>query len=124
VIEQCFPISFLNTKQYFSVYQVIEYQHRGLPHAHIVARLTSHPETLQEKLDFIGEHIQAKFSLSQPNEDLVLHDKYNQLIKDTMIHRCAQAVNGCLDKQGMCRRGYMTRPCCNYDSIDERGTPQ
>jgi hypothetical protein len=103
------------------IHQVIEYQHRGLPHAHIVVKLSNHPETLQTKVAFIGENICARFTSCPSDDDPELHKKYQQLIRDTMIHRCAQAVNGCLDKHGICRRGYKTRPCCYSDSIDEKG---
>jgi len=103
-------------------FKVIEYQHRGLPHAHIAVRLTNHPANEQEKRDFMSRFICARYTQCPPNGDIQLHEKYQTLIKDTMVHRCANAVNGCLNKEGVCKRGYMTRPCSIINSMDEKGS--
>jgi hypothetical protein len=100
---------------------VIEYQHRGLPHAHIVVRLDNHPLNAQDKLAFIAQHICARYTSCGAYEDAETHERYQQLIRGTMTHRCAQAVNGCLNKAGVCKRGYKTRPCGDRDYMDERG---
>lgn len=79
---------------------VIEYQHRGMPHAHIVVSFydapTSDANTEEELAAFIDMHITAEH-MSQPETDEDLH--YEQLITDHMTHHCAVASNGCKKKR-------------------------
>ena len=55
----------LNAGKYFNgqvpVYKihVIEFQERGLPHAHIVFRLSDHPKNEAESLQFIKDYIRT-----------------------------------------------------------------
>jgi hypothetical protein len=117
---------------------VIEYQHRGLPHAHIVAKLSDAPTTIQEKLQWIDKNIQARFpdNINQINaviernknggnnwEGLETDVKYVQQIKSVMIHRCSASVNGCKNKDGICKEGYMTLQVNDTSSFDTKGYP-
>lgn len=70
-------------------------QHRGLPHAHIVCQIENAPRNAQEnKLRWIDEHIQARFP--PPGTDAT----YAALIVAHNLHKCASAVNGCLNSNG------------------------
>jgi hypothetical protein len=120
---------------------VIEYQFRGLPHAHIVFRLHNAPSTTDEKLNFIDQHISAKYPnpFHELNDDELQlltndqfdkyqkekdnHTRYCELIDNYMTHSCSTAVNGCQDKNGLCKRGYMTRKTNTMTSFDNKGYP-
>jgi hypothetical protein len=127
----------LRTGKYFEkgivqyIMYVIEYQHRGLPHAHIVVRLNNHPENEEEiaKLRFISKHIQARYPnalpLNSSAAEKVLYDKYVDLITSKMLHKCStQAPNGCKkDIDARCRHGYSETVQNESDSFDEKGYP-
>jgi hypothetical protein len=75
---------------------VIEYQHRGLPHAHIVVRLTNIAGEKPAMVEWIDKYI----STTCPNEEE--NPKLHNAVKSFMIHKCSNAVNGCLNDEGLC----------------------
>lgn len=82
----------------------IEYQNRGLPHVHIVLRLTNMPtkEDKENQLKWIKKYIDT----CVPRERNVNYSvKRRDLVKQHMLHKCSNASNGCL-KNGKCSRGY------------------
>jgi len=109
-----------NTKPVYIMY-VIEYQHRGLPHAHIVLRLGNMPnnESDAENIKWIDTHIQACYPQEVETDD---DEDYEDKINQHMKHKCAEAKNGCLDKNGYCKRGY-TSMIVRETTFDERGYP-
>ena len=101
---------------------VIEFQHRGLPHVHIVYRLENGPDHSDKQacIQFIDKYISAKMPIitnESSDEDL----RYEQIVKDMMIHECHDQVNGCL-KDGICKRKYSNQTILNTD-ITEEGYP-
>jgi hypothetical protein len=40
-----------------------------------------------------------------------------------MVHKCATAVNGCLNKDGVCSKGYQKKVLCPNTTFDEKGMP-
>ncbi len=73
----------------FLIY-VIEYQHRGLPHAHIACGMSNAPDHKQTDVvaTWIDENISAElpdFDEGSPPNDIL----YKQLVKDHMSHKCA-----------------------------------
>ena len=97
---------------------VIEYQHRGLPHAHIVVKLKDVDDNDNDaKLVFIDEFIRARFPPA--GEDL----EYATLIEEHMIHKCSDADNGCLNEKGHCKRGYQLNEVRAKSIFDEKGYP-
>ena len=96
---------------------VIEYQHRGLPHAHIVIKLYDVPEETDGKIIFIDEHIRARY----PTQGQDTH--YAQLITEHMVHRCSDASNGCLDSNNLCKRGYPKPTGTSTTTFDDREYP-
>jgi len=101
---------------------VIEWQERGLPHAHIVIRLTNHPETDKE-IDYINEHICAERDRIFDTDDEATQ-RYKRYVDSYMIHRCySVSKGGCLNLNGICKRGY--NQCERKETtIDDRGFPQ
>jgi hypothetical protein len=119
---------------------VIEYQFRGLPHAHLVFRLHNAPTTDAEKLSFIQTYFKAQYpefnkvteleldmmsnvETESYNKKLEEHELYEQYINNNMTHTCSSSINGCLDKNNLCKRGYMTLSVNNAASFDTKGYP-
>ena len=100
--------------------RVIEYQNRGLPHAHIVFKLEGVPVDRDGKCDWIDEHICAEmptrparalndtFGLTEEEKVQLIEDwtYYSDTIR-FMRHACHDGVNGCLDSNGRCKKGNM-----------------
>ena len=63
---------------------VIEYQFRGLPHAHIVFRSENAPNSIDSKLQFISEHFQARYP--EPFKELT--DVEQQLLRRKVRRIC------------------------------------
>ena len=100
------------------VMRVIEYQNRGLPHAHIVFKLEGVPDDVEGKCDWIDEHICAEmprkptravddtFGLSEDEKKKLTEDwTYYRDATHFMTHKCFEGLNGCLDSNGRCKRG-------------------
>ena len=120
---------------------VIEYLFRGLPHAHMVFRSENSPTTIDAKLQFISEHFQARYpepfkELTEVEQQLLKekslekyvqnkedHAKYEEYINSYMTHTCSESINGCKDKNGLCKRRYMTRKVNTANCFDEKGYP-
>ena len=85
----------------------IEYQHRGLPHAHIVVRLSNmpHDEDIEGQLRWIKKHIHS--CAPRPHDCDYFTPQRRDLVRKHMLHTCSNAVNGCL-KDGKCKRRYDT----------------
>ena len=83
----------------------IEYQHRGLPHEHIVIRISNMP-TSEDKncqLEWKSQHIH---SCAPRGDDCAYYTKERRdVVRQHMLHKCSSASNGCL-KDGKCTRGY------------------
>jgi len=50
--------------------------------------------------------------------------KYYECVLRDMVHVCSNAVNGCLDQHGNCKRGYRTRDTMECTTLDENGYPK
>ena len=65
---------------------VIEWQERGLPHAHIIIRLTNHPN--KEDIErFMDDFICAE-RVAVSTTDSEEAKKYKQYVDQYMIHKC------------------------------------
>ena len=51
------------------------------------------------------------------------YNAYLEAVNRDMIHVCSSAVNGCLDKDGVCKRGYRNRTIRFYTTLDDNGYP-
>ena len=59
---------------------------------------------------------------SIPNEDNN-NLAYFNAVKDNMIHQCSKAINGCLDANNICKRGYGNSEPRPFTFLDENGYP-
>ena len=107
---------------------VIEYQHRGLPHAHIVFRLHTQLETDQQRIAFMEEFISARFPDPLPADaspqEIQKHERYIELINKGMTHTCSrQTPNGCKMNGDVCKKKFpfAIAPSC---SINAKGYPE
>jgi len=68
---------------------VFEWQERGLPHCHLVFRLTDHPKTTMECIDFIDRYIRTDLNISvhDTNYSSEENETYLNAVKNIMTHR-------------------------------------
>jgi hypothetical protein len=133
MLYRCYPCTyFYRCGKYFRdangspqlayILSVIEYQHRGLPHAHIVYKILNVGATIAGKEKWMNEHIQARFPAPLPPDaamdDVVKQAKYEELIESYMIHKCIGGERGCKDDKGYCKRGYMDHQCTTQTKVD------
>jgi len=102
---------------------VVEYQFRGLPHVHMVLRLTNcfeiDDENQEGLFDFVNKHFIAEmprfageadqniFPANNEIFDNTYQEKARELVRMHNIHHCAVAINGCKKEcTDKCRRGY------------------
>jgi hypothetical protein len=147
---------------------VIEYQERGLPHAHISFRLEDMPDvsmpnynellgawadnevqasipkilSVQEIIDknkkYKRKHIsritgvletdaQFEIRFDKENETEYEHQaEYIRLVAKHMKHAHSSSltqVNGCLDKNNVCNKGYSNKPISHHTTFDSKGFP-
>ena len=89
--------------------RVIEYQHRGLPHTHMVVQHDNILDwkTEKEKLALcVDENINATYPLIDESSCDCMKNIHN-LIKTHTIHKYYKGGGGCPDeKTGQCNRGF------------------
>lgn len=79
----------------------IEYQHRGLPHAHIVFKLQNTPDKSDAAAckEWATEYIHSRM----PSD--VDEPEYHALVTTHMVHHCSTKSNGCKkDRDSLCKR--------------------
>lgn len=98
--------------------RVIEYQHRGLPHAHVVFRLKDVDfANIEEEIAFIDKYFQAEMPSQEEDPE------YYALVLRYMIHHHSSGVNGCRNKNGQgCKKGF-NKTEIGPSGIDEKGYP-
>ena len=74
-------------------------------------------EDCEDGLDFMDKYITSNIS------DLETDDPVRIYIEKSMIHKCSASVNGCLNADGICRRGYQNHEVRLANSIDDKGYP-
>jgi hypothetical protein len=115
---------FGNRKCVFVMYS-IEYQWRGLPHAHVCVRLENVPsaDNREQCVQFIDEYVHATIPTGQDERSTIIRN----LVKEHMIHKCVFAANGCLNKPlcegGRCKNGYNTGVLVPETHFNEKGFP-
>jgi len=98
----------------------IEYQHRGMPHAHIVIRLDNFSDIAQYKVKLVDRFLSARkpvISATSSMQDIA----YEDIVGRHMKHKCNNAVNGCLDKNGRCTKGFQDHSIREHTAIREDG---
>jgi hypothetical protein len=114
---------YFGERKFEYIVHVIEYQHRGLPHAHIVVKLEDVPEPEDNYyIPFIDEHFNACVPIvtdTSSAEDRLLH----ALVTKHMQHKCAVAVNGCKKtEQSICSKGF-DQTTVTHTHFDIKGHP-
>lgn len=106
------------------IIHVIEFQHRGLPHAHIVCRISNGPNHLEEDkcIEWIDRFISAKMPVLDENSTDEDSDYYD-FVTSQMCHRHFRGVNGCLDGDNNCSKGYHVKPVIPNTFLDEKKYP-
>eukprot|EP00663_Eupelagonemidae_sp_cell21sb_P007461 gene7461-4256_t len=113
-----------DTELVWRVY-VIEYQERGLPHAHLVYRVEAQDGSQPLLAEHIDRVVQARFPDKDPAtgkykpED----ERYVELIKKHMIHHCSTREGGCRPPGWQylrCKDGFPF-PICAMTHVDPRG---
>ena len=99
--------------------RVIEYQHRGLPHCHLILKLSDVPSKSDSVncCAWIDKWISAE--LPDPIEEPELFQKVDK----HMCHVCHNGVNGCLNADGICVHGFSNIQFRENTTFDERGYP-
>jgi hypothetical protein len=121
---------YFGNRKYEYIIRVIEYQHRGLPHAHIVVRLENVPaynSTIDSDntafFDFIDEHFHATIPILTENssvQDRRIHD----LVMEHMQHKCSHGENGCKESAtALCRKGFDSKPLTDRSYLNEKKSP-
>jgi hypothetical protein len=125
-----------STSQMVYIMHVIEYQHRGLPHAHIVYKVVGAPEQINadDSLEMINEKRinQAKYIDGYVGANNIIHlpeiiayrpgkvigqycftpdeigqNIHDDLIGETQLHTCAVGCNACKQKEtDNCKRRF------------------
>ena len=108
------------------ILHVIEFQHRGLPHAHIVFRINETPTDLEvsETINLVDSMISAELpEVVEGAEDEEEQIKLLELVRRFMVHKCSTLVNGCRKTvTSPCKRHYdPTNPIVPVTYIDENG---
>jgi hypothetical protein len=113
---------FGNMHQVTYLINVIEYQKRGLPHAHIVLQFTNMP-SFEDKIalsNWIDINISALLPELNPNSSLT-DRTYCEYVTSHMVHKCKRGV--CLDDNDICERGYTKNVIQQNTTFSNRGFP-
>lgn len=105
------------------IIHVIEYQYRGLPHAHICIRDPNAPPKWDHAN--VGEYIDSVISARFP-DDMDEWPEYVQMLRKNMLHRCSDGPNGCIKDatNGRCKNNFDTNILRPSSCIDNDGFPQ
>jgi hypothetical protein len=127
---------YFQSREVIYLLHVIEYQYRGLPHAHMVFRLNNAQDTNASNQNDLFEFVDQNFTAEMPRfegEELAnilwwddgdkLTDEYKEkavaMARKHNLHNCAVAVNGCKkDVSDRCRRGYSRTETIDQTYLD------
>ena len=127
---------YFQSREVVYLLHVIEYQYRGLPHAHMVIRLNNAQDTNAANRNDLFRFVDQNFTAEMPRfegQELAnilwwddgnkLTDEYKEkaveMVRKHNLHNCAVAVNGCKkDVSDRCRRGYSRTETINQTYLD------
>ena len=117
--------------------RVIEYQRRGLPHAHLVFKFMDNDdmpryEDKKGVASWIDYHITAVYpttaSDEKPLEPGELYEEdvtYAAIVKNHMLHKCFPESNGgCKNEKNVCSKGFDANIVADSTTFNDRGFPQ
>ena len=115
---------YFDGREIIYTFHVIEYQYRGLPHAHLVVPLDDAPDiddpNREDLIYFVNRHFVAEMPRFEGEEYQNVHTedgtpafiedyKWNavEAVRMNNTHKCSTAINGCKNEDsGICKRGY------------------
>jgi hypothetical protein len=115
---------YFDGRELIYTFHVIEYQYRGLPHAHLVVRLDDAHDiddpNREDLIYFVNRHFVAEMprfegeeyhNVYQEDGSTAFTDEYKrkavEVVRMNNTHKCATAINGCKkDDSEKCKRGY------------------
>ena len=108
--------------------RVIEYQHRGLPHAHIVVKLKDLPTVAEDReavIDWIDTNTSACMPPNNHGGSTEDEMRYRELVESFMVHNCNWTnANGCkASATCKCKRGYDDTIVREHTDFDDKGFP-
>ena len=128
-----------STREYHKIQfevRVIEYQRRGLPHAHLVFKFQDQfmprYEDKPALAAWIDQHICAAYPSIisdeqplEPGENYEQDTVYAEIVRSHMLHKCFPASNGgCKNENDVCTKGFDSNIITNVTLFDQRGFPQ
>ena len=101
---------------------VVEFQKRGLPHAHIAVRLCyDQPRSAADIDRLICAKLPTVTSCTAPAEDCDCDNhRVVRTVLSKMVHRCSKSY--CVDEHGVCAK-HFPKPVCAETHFDEGGFP-
>jgi hypothetical protein len=107
----------------------VEYQHRGLPHCHYVARLTNMPKCEPLSIEWINQNISTEgYANFDRNEHTEEEYKLKELVREKMMHKCSPVSEnnpkGCLKDDGTCKKYYDKTKPSPTSFFDDKGFPK
>ncbi len=118
-------------------FHLIEYQYRGLPHAHLVVCLDNAHDiddpNCEDLIDFVNRHFVVKMPCFEGEEHQNVYaedgttaftDEYKQkaveVVRMNNTHKCATAINGCkTDDSDKCKWGYSRTELISETYVNE-----
>ena len=117
--------------------RIIEYQRRGLPHAHLVSKFMDNDdmpryEDKKGVASSIDYHITAAYPTTASDEEpLEVGESYEEdttyaaVVKSHMLHNCFPETNGgCKNEKNLCYLGFDANIVADTTTFDDRGYPQ
>ena len=104
-------------------FHVMEYQYKGLSHAHLVVRLDNADDiddpNREDLISFVNRHFVFVAEMphfeGEEHQNVYMHDAFTDEYKRKAVevvhmnntHKCATAINGCKqDDDDTCKRGF------------------
>jgi len=115
-------------------FHVIEYQYRGLPHAHLVVRLDNAHDiddpNREDLISFVNRHFVAEMPRfeGEEHQNVYMQDAFTdeykrkavEVVRMNNTHKCATAINGCKqDDDDTCKRGFSRTETISETYVNE-----
>jgi hypothetical protein len=128
---------YFDGRELIYTFHVIEYQCRGLPHAHLVVRLDNAHDIdnpyRQNLIYFVNRHFVAEMprfkgedyhNVYAEDGTTAFTDEYKQkaveVVRVNNTHNCSTAINGCKkDDSVKCKRGYSRTELISETIVNE-----
>jgi hypothetical protein len=128
---------YFDGREVIYTFHVIEYQYRGLPHAHLVVRLDDAHDiddpNREDLIYFVNRHFVAEMprfegeeyqNVHTDNGTLAFTEEYKwnavEVVHMNNTHKCSTAINGSKkEDSGICKRGYSRTELISETFVNE-----